>query len=81
VWRIGGMTLMGKLIYSEINLSHCHFVHHKSRRDRASCSGAHITAQKAIILINTATRTSNCKQYGGNSEGLKRKGNKVMFAR
>jgi len=29
VLRIGGVMLAGKLKYSEKNLFHCHFVHHK----------------------------------------------------
>jgi hypothetical protein len=61
-------------MYTEQNLSHSHFVHHKSRMDWASCNGAHITTQKTIILIHTAIRTSDHKYYGGEFRRLEKQG-------
>ena len=57
------MVLMEKkkLIYSEKNLSHFHFVRYNSCLDQANCNAADITTQKAVILIRTATRISNHK--------------------
>jgi hypothetical protein len=58
------MILMEKLIYSEENLSHFHFVHHNSCIDQVRFNGAHVVTLKAVILIPTAIRISNHKRCG-----------------